>query len=194
MKTSYGLIIIVMFSVGVTMASCGGSKQAPSVVQVNQETEVSVPCDDKFSDKDFFRGIGVGQSKDLNTARSKARMAANTELAGSVSTLIKRVAEKYVNDAGQVPADYAETFEEMSKEVIQQQLSNVSIACNKTVRTTDNMFKVYMATEVRKDEVFATLERNAAANKKLETIFNREKFRKNFDEEMEAFAKTYGNN
>jgi hypothetical protein len=194
MKTNYGLIIIVMLSVGAVMASCGGSKQAPSVVQVNQEAEVSVPCEDKFSDAAFFRGIGVGQSKDINTARSKARMAANTELAGSISTLIKRVAEKYVNDAGQVPADYAETFEEMSKEVVQQQISNVSIACNKTVRTTDNMYKVYMATEVRKDEVFATLERNAAASKKLETIFNREKFRKNFDEEMEAFAKTYGNN
>jgi uncharacterized protein (UPF0333 family) len=194
MKANYGLVIVVTFAMGAMMASCGGSKQAPSVAQVNQETEVSIPCDDKFTDKEFFRGIGIGQSKDLNTARDKARMAANAELAGSISTLIKRVAEKYVNDAGQVPADYAETFEAMSKEIIQQQISNVSIACNKTMRTTDNMYKVYMATEVRKEEVFATLERNAAANNKLETIFNREKFRKNFDEEMAAFAKTYGNN
>jgi hypothetical protein len=51
-----------------------------------------------------------------------------------------------------------------------------------------------MATEVRRDEVFATLERNAAASKKLANIFDREKFRKNFDAEMEAFAKDYGNN
>lgn len=192
MKTNYVLIVAIL-TVGVLMASCGGPKQAPSVVQLNQETEVSVPCDDKVTDKEFFRGFGVGQSKDINTARSKARMAANTELAGSISTLIKRVAEKYVNDAGQVPADYAETFEELGKEVIQQQLSNVSVACNKTVQNqTDKMYKVYMATEARRDEVFATLERNAAANKKLETIFNREKFRKHFDEEMAAFADSYG--
>jgi hypothetical protein len=193
MKTHY-VIVVAALAVGAMTASCGGSKQAPSVAQVNQETEVTVPCDDKVTDKEFFRGFGVGQSKDLNTARDKARMAANTELAGSISTLMKRVAEKYVDDAGQVPADYAETFEAMTKEVIQQQISNVSVACNKTMRTTDNMYKVYMATEARKDEVFATLEKNAAANKKLATIFNREKFRKNFDEEMEAFAKTYGNN
>jgi uncharacterized protein (UPF0333 family) len=193
MKTYYGLIVATLV-VGVMGASCGGSKQAPSVAQVNQETEVTVPCDDKVTDKEFFRGFGNGQSKDLNTARDKARMAANTELAGSISTLIKRVAEKYVNDAGQTPSDYAETFEAMTKEVIQQQISNVSVACNKTTRTTDNMYKVYMATEARKDEVFATLERNAAANKKLETIYDREKFRKNFNDEMDAFAKSYGNN
>lgn len=193
MKTYYGLIVATLV-VGVMGASCGGSKQAPSVAQVNQETEVTVPCDDKVTDKEFFRGFGIGQSKDLNTARDKARMAANTELAGSISTLIKRVAEKYVNDAGQTSSDYAETFEAMTKEVIQQQISNVSVACNKTTRTTDNMYKVYMATEARKDEVFATLERNAAANKKLETIYDREKFRKNFNDEMDAFAKSYGNN
>lgn len=172
------------------MCACGGPKQ---IAAVANEQEVAIPCDDKKTDKDFFRGLGIGQSKDLNTAREKARMTANAELAGSISTLIKSVAERYVNDAGQSPADYSETFEAMSKSVVQQQVSNLTVCCNKTTRTTDGMFKVYLAMEAAKDAVYASLEKNAAADKKLETIFNREKFRKSFDAEMETFAKSYGN-
>jgi hypothetical protein len=52
------------------MSACGGPK---SIAKVAGETEVSVPCDDKRTDAQFFRGLGVGQSKDLNTAREKAR-------------------------------------------------------------------------------------------------------------------------
>ncbi|MDR0414483.1 MAG: hypothetical protein LBH84_03610 [Prevotellaceae bacterium] len=166
------------------MFSCGGPK---SVSQISGEKEVSIPCSDKHSDKDFFRGLGVGQSKDLNTARDKARMSANAELAGSITTLIKQVAERYVNDAGQSPADYAETFEAMTKQVVNQQISNLSVACNKTMSTTDGMYKVYMLVEASKEDVFKTLEQNASSQKKLETLFNREKFRKNFDEEMAKF-------
>jgi hypothetical protein len=169
--------------------SCGGPK---SIANVNDEKEVSIPCQDKRTDKDFFRGMGVGQSKDLNTAREKALMAAHVELAGSISTLIKRVAERYVNDAGQVPSDYAGIWDAMSKEIVKQQISNLSTACEKTTLTKDKMYKVYLTREAGKEEVFATIARQAEANKKLETIFFREKFRKNFNEEMDAFAQEYG--
>ena len=132
------------------------------MTKVEGEVEIIVPCDNFYSNSELFRGQGVGQSKDLNTAREKARMAANTELAGSISVVIKGTAERYVNDAGQSPADYGETFETMTRQVINQELSNLSVACNKTMQTRDKMFKVYMAMEVKKDEVFATLERAAA--------------------------------
>jgi uncharacterized protein (UPF0333 family) len=184
MKTKMYLVVAIA-AIGMMIASCGGPK---SVAKVAGEKEVSIPCDDKRTDKDFFRGLGIGQSKDLNTARDKARMAANTELAGSITTLIKQVAERYVNDAGQKPADYAETFEALSKQVINQQISNLIVACNKTTTTSDGMYKVYLLMEANKEEVFKALERNASSQKKLETIYDREKFRKNFDAEMEAFA------
>ena len=187
MKKMYLKVAAIAVCAGVAVSGC----KPTSVAMVAGEREVSIPCDDKRTDKDFFRGLGIGQSKDLNTARDKARMNANAELAGSISTTIKQVLEKYVNDAGQSPADYAETFEGMTKQVVNQQISNVSIACNTTTRTTDDLYKVYMAVEAGKDEVYKALEWDAAGSKKLETIFNREKFRKNFDAEMEAFAKQY---
>ncbi|MDR1023358.1 MAG: hypothetical protein LBL94_08840 [Prevotellaceae bacterium] len=188
MKKSFILIAVAAFAVGTVCSSCSPK----SVVAVAGEKEVSVPCDDKRTDKDFFRGMGIGQSKDLNTARDKARMNANAELAGSITTIIKQVQERYVNDAGQKPSDYSELFEGMTKQVVNQQISNLSVACNKTTTTTDGMYKVYMAVEANKEEVFKALEKGFEAEKKLETLFNREKFRQNFDAEMADFAKKQG--
>ncbi|MGL4909178.1 MAG: hypothetical protein ACRC3G_07580 [Bacteroidales bacterium] len=185
-KTLFCAAIIALFVV--LISSCSTPQ---SITKASGEKEISVPCDDKKTDKDFFRGMGVGQSKDLNTARDKARMTANSELAGSISTTIKQVLERYVNDAGQKPSDYAETFEGMTKQVVNQQISNVSVCCNKTTQTQDGMYKVYMAVEASKEEVYKTLEKGAEGQKKLETLFNREKFRKNFEAEMAAFAKEY---
>jgi hypothetical protein len=188
MKKSFILVAVAALGVGAMCSSC----DPKSVPAAAGEKEVSIPCDDKRTDKDFFRGLGIGQSKDLNTARDKARMAANAELAGSISTIIKQVQERYVNDAGQKPSDYSELFEGMTKQVVNQQISNLSVACNKTTKTTDGMYKVYMAVEANKEEVYKALERGFEAEKKLETLFNREKFRENFDAEMADFAKKQG--
>ncbi|MDR2813203.1 MAG: hypothetical protein LBB79_00880 [Prevotellaceae bacterium] len=188
MKKSFILVAIVALGGGAICSSCSPK----SVAVAAGEKEVSIPCDDKRTDKEFFRGLGIGQSKDLNTARDKARMNANAELAGSITTIIKQVQERYVNDAGQKPADYAELFEGMTKQVVNQQISNLSVACNKTTQTVDGMYKVYMAVEASKEEVYKTLEKDFESEKKLETLFNREKFRQSFDAEMADFAKKQG--
>jgi hypothetical protein len=188
LKKHFLFIAFAVWVMNFGLTSCKGSQ---SVAQVNQETEVNIPCSDQFTDKNFFRGQGVGQSKDLNSAREKARMNANQELSGSIATLSKRVAEKYVNDAGQQLADYAETFESLTLEVVEQQINNVRVSCNKTMKTTDGMYKIYMAVEVGKDEVFDALNRKAEMNKKMETLYEREKFRQIYNQEMEDFSQNH---
>lgn len=190
MKQNYFKIAAAAACAGlVLLQSCGSTK---SVTKAAGEVEVSVPCDGYFTDAEFFRGQGVGQSKDLNTAREKARVAANAELAASISTTLKQVVEKFVSDAGQSPADYGETYESMTRQVTSQSLSNLRVACNKTTQTKDGMYKVYMAMEAGTKEVFASMERTAAAEKKLETLYDREKFRATFNEEMDKVAKEHG--
>jgi len=188
MKKSYLFIAAAALSVGAIVSSCG-KKTLP---QVAGEKEIVIPCQDKTTDKDFFRGMGIGQSKDANTAREKARMAANAELATSMSVTIKSVTERYVNDAGITAADFSQSFEALTKQVVNQELNNVQQCCIKTVTTTDGMIKVYMAVEANKKDVLEKLEREAAASKKLETAFNREKFRQNYEAEMADFAKKNG--
>ncbi len=188
MRKAYFTNTFISLAFSILLISCGSSKPQ-HITTANHETEIVVPCDDQFTDSNFFRGQGIGQSKDLNTAREKARMNANQELATNVRVLSKRVAERYVNDAGQKPADYAEIFESLTREVVQQELSNVRVSCNKTMQTQDGMYKVYMAVEVDKTTVFDALDRKAEANKKIETLYNRETFRHIFNQEMDDFAK-----
>jgi hypothetical protein len=185
------LLVATIISAGLMAFSCGGSKKV-AVTQMNGEVEVVTPCGEFFTDKDFFRGVGIGQSKDMNTAREKARMNANAEMATSIFALTKRVAERYVNDAGQTPADYAETFESLTREIVRQELNNVRVACNTTTKTPDGMYKCYMALEAAKDEVFEGLDRRARGNDKLKTLYDREKFREIYNQDMEAFANEYG--
>ncbi len=184
MKKSFLIVAAAALTMGATLSSCGPK----SVATIAGEKEVSVPCQEFTSDKDFFRGVGIGQSKDMNTAREKARMTANAELATSMQTIIKSVGERYVNDAGITASDFSQTYEAMTKQVVNQQINNVRTPCSKTMQTTDGMYKVYMAVEASKEEVLKELERQATAEKKLETLFNREKFRQNFDAEMAEFA------
>jgi len=174
-------IVIICFA----MTGCGTSSKP--ITKVNEEVEISVPCAEYFTDANFFRGQGVAQSKDLNTAREKARMAANTELAGSMTTWIKQLSEKYVSDFGQTPADYEESFESLTRQKIDEQMSNVTVACNKVTKTSDNMYKVYMAVEVDRKKVFESLDKSLSADKKLSTMYQKEKFRALYEAEMESF-------
>lgn len=191
MKTRYffGIAITAIVCVSLMIVGCKSNKPV-SITKVNDEIEVLVPCAEYSTDADFFRGQGVGQSKDLNTAREKARMAAYTELASSMRVWIKQLTEKYVNDSGHIPADYGETFESLSKQKIDEQMSNIMIVCNKTMRTSDGMYKVYLAAEADRKKIFESFEQGFSSDKKLETLYNREKFRKLYSEEMESFKKT----
>ncbi|MDR0711223.1 MAG: hypothetical protein LBF67_02600 [Prevotellaceae bacterium] len=72
----------------------------------------------------------------------------------------------------------------MTKQVVNQQIGNLSVACSKTMSTSNGMYRVYTVVEASKEDVFKTLEKNVSSQKELETLFNRERFRKDFDEEM----------
>ena len=185
MKKSFLLIAAAAFAVGAMFSSCGPK----SVAKIAGEREVSVPCADFSTDDKFFRGVGTAQSGDLNTARERARMAANTELATSMSAVIKSVSERYVNDAGVTAADFAQLFEGLTRQVVNQQINNVRVACNQTNQTQDGtMYRVYMAVEASKEEVLAELQRQAAADQRIQTLFDRERFRQSYEAEMAEFA------
>ncbi len=169
------------------MTSCGGSKQAVSVAA--NATEVSVPCAEYASDAQFFRGVGVGTSRDLNTARLKANTTAAAELAAGINQQIKRVVENYVNEMDNAQKqDFGQTFEAMTTNVVNQTVSNTRVVCNKTTQSKDGGYTVYLALEVSKEEFQKSLENGALQDKKISLLFDREKFREKYEEEMANFA------
>ena len=119
-KTLFAIAIIAL---SVTAVSCGGKKKAAL------GTKVEVPCgDDKYhSDKNYFRGTGMGESTNLSTAKRKASLDANAMLAASVNRTIKTVSDRYTQDITVGDAsEFAEKFEDMTRSVVDLSLIHIS--------------------------------------------------------------------
>jgi len=149
--------------------------------------EVIVPCSDEefHTDSKYFRGTGNGISIDLSTARNKAKMDANTNLAQSINTTLKSVSERYVNERQfDASSEFEQKFEQLTREVVNQQLNNVEVACYKTTQMKDGKFQVFTAVQVSKDEVLNNIANRVSKDKKLQVDYDKMKFEQVFNEEM----------
>lgn len=189
MKVRNMILFASAFAVAFTLASCGGSKKAADDSGMGKE--LNIPCsDDEFhSDAKYFRGTGNGTSQDLSTAKSKARLDANTNLSRSINTTLKAVADRYVNER-QIGenSEFEQKFEQMSREVVNQQLNNVEVACSKTFQK-DGKYNVYMALQVPKDQVLSNIKDKISKDQKLQLDYDKMKFEQVFNEEMDKLAK-----
>lgn len=189
MKMRNLLMVAGIFTFAFMLASCGGSKKAPDP---SFGKEINVPCnDDEYrTDAKFFRGTGNGISTDLSTAKSKARIDAQTNLSRSISTTMKSVADRYVNERQVGDAqEFEQKFEQMTREVINQELNNVEVACNKTLQMKDGKYQVFQALQVPKDQVLNNIKNRISKDQKLQLDYDKMKFEQVFNEEMEKLAR-----
>ncbi len=189
MKMRNLLMVAGIFTFAFMLASCGGSKKAadPSFGK-----EINVPCnDDEYhTDAKYFRGTGNGISTDLSTAKSKARIDAQTNLSRSISTTMKSVADRYVNERQVGDAqEFEQKFEQMTREVINQELNNVEVACSKTMQMKDGKYQVFQALQVPKDQVLNNIKDRISKDQKLQLDYDKMKFEQVFNEEMDKLAK-----
>lgn len=189
MKMRNLLMVAGIFTFAFMLASCGGSKKAadPSFGK-----EINVPCnDDEYhTDAKYFRGTGNGISTDLSTAKSKARIDAQTNLSRSISTTMKSVADRYVNERQVGDAqEFEQKFEQMTREVINQELNNVEVACSKTLQMKDGKYQVFQALQVPKDQVLNNIKDRISKDQKLQLDYDKMKFEQVFNEEMDKLAK-----
>jgi hypothetical protein len=180
------VMIMAIVAMAVLVASCGGSK---TVAPTQGAVEVDVPCQNYFSDAQFFRGIGNGKSQDLNTARLKAHTNASAELASGIQQHIGRVVENYRKEMDvDKQQQFGQTFQVKIRTTVDQVVSNTAVACNKTLREQDGSYSVYMALEVNKDELLNQVNKAAIADKEIQLLFDSERFNQTYNEEMEKYA------
>lgn len=171
-----------------TLSSCGGSKDITKGRQ-----EITIPCADKGqSDAEFFRASNMGKSSDMAMAREKALTLTKARLASLIGSKIKSVTERYANemDAGGA-SEFSQTFENMTRDVVNQQLADVTIICEKTFEAEGGGYETFMALEVSKDVIYNGIDKGISRDKKLEVMYDREKFREKFDEEMKNLDAEY---
>lgn len=174
----------------ISFASC--KQQQATVKPTDEMKEVITPCsDDEFhSDAKFFRGTGIGTSQDQATAKSKANLDAARNLAASINRILKGVTDRYTNER-QIGenSEFEQKFEDMTRDVVNQEMNNVSTVCSKTFQDPkDKKYKVYMALEVAKDELLNNIKDKISKDQKLQLDYDKQKFENIFNEEMEKLA------
>lgn len=188
MKLAKTFLFVGAIAFAGALVSCGGSK--PAVKDSGLGKEISIPCSDAefHSDQKFFRGTGTGTSQDMSTAKNKASIDANSNLAGSINRTIKTVTDRYTNDR-QIGenSEFEQKFEQLTRDVVNQELNNVSTICSKSF-TKDGKFSFYVAVEVAKDELLNKIKDKISKDQKLQLDYDKMKFENIFNEEMNKLA------
>lgn len=188
MKLAKTFVFIGAIAFTVALVGCGGSK--PVKKDDGLGKELNIPCgDEKFhSDQKFFRGTGTGTSQDQGTAKNKASVDANSNLAASINRTIKTVTDRYTNER-QIGenSEFEQKFEQLTRDVVNQELNNVATVCSK-IFSKDGKFVAYMAVEVAKDELLNKIKDKISKDQKLQLDYDKMKFENIFNEEMNKLA------
>jgi len=181
-------LFILSLAAVATLTSCGGSKEVTKGRQ-----EISIPCADQGrSNAEFFRASSVGKSSDMAMSREKALVLTKQRLASLIGSKLKSVTERYAQDLDAGGAsEFNQTFENMTRDVVNQQLQDISITCEKTFEAEGGGYETFIALEVSKDVIYNGIDKGISRDKKLEVMYDREKFREKFDAEMEKMDEEY---
>ena len=200
-KAQMKRVVLLLAVAGLLGVSCSKKVAAPQ-----GETEVIVPCSgpEYRTNNKYIRASAVGLSGDMNMAKKKeetypgyeelrAALAALPQLASSMNQLVERVAINYGNSYQVGESEEAKSkFEDMAKIVVKEKLSGLRIICEKTMRTSDGKYKVYIAAELAGDELMeginSRVSKSISNDTKLRIDYDYEKFKKVFEEEMSKLA------
>jgi len=193
MKTKQLLLVPAIAVMALT--GCKGKKQAAAApTPIEQKTgavEISVPFSGKEyrSDEKFFRARQSGKSPDMATAKKIAFQNAKSELAGNINATIKRVTDQYTNQrtVGD-KQEFENKFEELAREVVNMQLSNVREMDSKVFQENDGKYTYWVAIEASKEEVFQKMDERISSDAKLKLDYDKMKFQQIFDAEMKKLA------
>lgn len=187
MKTKH-LLLIPAIAV-LTLAGCKSKKK--SIQKETGAVEISVPFSTKEfrSDEDNFRAKQVGKSPDLATAKKIAFQNAKSEMAANINSTIKRVTDQYTNQrtVGNTQ-EFENKFEELAREVVNLEISNVREIGEKIFKETDNSYSYWIAIEANKKTIFDKVDAKISADAKLKLDYDKQKFQQIFDAEMKKLA------
>jgi len=198
MKPSFkGLIRsgIIVAVIALAMTSCKSKKAATPIEQTTGAKEISVPFSSKeyYSDKENFRAKSSGNSPDQPTAKKIALQNAKSEMAGLIQTTIKKVTEQYTLQRSiGAEQEFNNKFEEMAREVTNQQLVDIKIIGERLFKETNNTYTFWVAIEANKTDILSGIDKVISNNKKIEQDYDRKKFEEIFNAEMDKLAKERG--
>lgn len=183
---------IMLFLAAAVATGCKKKKDAVQPAPAGEEL-VTEYCagPEYFSNEEFFRSNGLGESMDQATARRRAMSNARGDLAAAISTTVKGTTDNYVNSREfNNREEVQERFESLTREVINQELNGVRTICQQAVRVTANgNFKYYVAIELSGQELLSAMNSRLSNDERLRIDYDYEQFKKTFEQEMENFSR-----
>ncbi|MBP7809011.1 MAG: hypothetical protein KA163_06945 [Bacteroidia bacterium] len=162
-----------------------------SVAQKVKEVSSSqFPCQgiEFNSDKNHLRGSGYAESSDPTIAREKAVILAKEALAASIKSQIDVVTTLYTKSTNN-PQEYTKEFENINAETIDETIEGVNVICQKQEKLKNKNTKYYIACEIGTLPLITKIEEKVYSNKNLKVDFNKERFERIFNEEIEKLEK-----
>lgn len=195
MKTRIFSSLMLAAVTAMMIAPACKSKKGTPIEKQTGAVEISVPFNTKEfqSDKENFRAKASGNSMDLTTSKKIALQNAKSEMAGLIQTTVKKVTEQYTNQRQVGTAqEFSNKFEEMAREVTNQELTDVRIIGEKILKETNNTYTYWVAIEANKKVILDGIDRSISKNAKLQQDYDRKKFEEIFNQEMDKLAKERG--
>ncbi|MFT5010379.1 MAG: hypothetical protein ACI9EA_001074 [Pseudomonadales bacterium] len=181
------LAATLILGIGVVFTSCKKKPIEKSPVPAGEVT-ILEKCSGQqyFSDKNTFRATATGESMDRETAKKKARSNANAELAKTIKVTMKIVGDNYVNSSEfNNKEEVTETFNEMSRTVVDQELQGAMKICDELTRNTSTgNYVAYIAIELSGTKLADSYNDKLSKDERIKVEYNYEKFKETFEEEM----------
>ena len=155
------------------LSSCAGTK------------EISVPCTEKgHSDAQFFRASNSAKSRDMSSAKDKALITAKQMLASLIGSSMKSLTDNYMSQNSNDKAA-SQKFETITRELVNQQLKNISVSCEKTQKNKDGNYESFVAVEMPKSTVISSFINQVSSDPTLKAGFDETKFKQMADKELD---------
>lgn len=189
MKTK--IFFIALALTAITFTGCKSTKVTTQEQLGNKEIEL--PCAGYDHDSDeYFTGMGIGENVNMQNARLAALNAAKQMVNAKIGGVAKGLATDYSRTmSGNVAQqDVQGIVEREVTQVIDRMMNDVEQTCEKMYQTQNGTYQSHIAIRISKKELVKQTATALSENDKLETLFNREQFRK----WAEEYLKNYKNN
>lgn len=185
-RIKIGKAAIVILAAGLALGAC---KKKEEVQAPAGEVLINEYCagPEYFSNDEFFRSNGLGESMDQATAKKKAFSNARADLASAINTTIQGTIDNYVNSREfNNREEVEERFEGLTREVLDQELTGTKTICQKAVKVTETgNYKYYVAIELSGQDLIGAMNERLSQDERLRIDYDYEQFKETFEKEME---------
>lgn len=181
------LSISILMAIAIIFSACKTAKTV-SVAQVEEMTEISMPCGEFGKDtKDYYAGVGVGENTNMQAARIAALEGAKDIVKRKIGGQVQGLSADYsrVMTGGAAQNDVQNIIEGEMYTTLNKMLNDAEQVCEKMYKTNSGTYQAHIAIKISKEELIDKTATALSQNDKLEMEFNREQFRKWMKQHMQ---------